>query len=365
MEHSVRRPRAIILANGARLAWKTIELNNNNHYQADSFRIKAPIRKGQQPGIDAAWWRAQGKIQIDIYIGFPPDENYGIKELTHMFSGITDFLSHDMVTDTIELVGRDFTAYMIDTKTTEKWTNQLASDIAIKFAIKYGLIPKVVPTERKAGTLYDNNHTKLTDQSSEWNLLVWLAQQEGYEVYVNLSELHFEPKAEPMYYDLYWKYDHDKDLKWFSGPRLTFERDLSLAKDIKVRVESYNYKKNVKITAEVESTRTKDKTVRRHTIPVGGVQTYVKYVPNKSKEQCLQLAQRWLRQITSHQVRMQIGRYPGDVILNPRHIVRMHGSEVYDDNYYTESITRHLSMEEGFTMDIMAKNHDTNSQGIL
>lgn len=355
-----RHPRGIVLLNGVRVAWIDIEINNNGYYQADTFRITVPV-KGQDPQIDKYWWVNQEQVDVDIYIGFPLDhESYSIADLDLMLSGSVDVMPHELVTDIITLTGRDYTSKFIDTKTTMRWPNKSSSVIATMLATKYGLTSKVTSTKAKVG-IYFKDSTKLQAQASEWDLLTFLAKKEGFQVYVKGEELHFEPKsASAPVYNMQWVEDENGN-KHFDGTSLTFERNLTLARDVIVRVDSWNRASKKVITAEARAVRSKDKTLMKKVgLRVGQPQMFTFSIPNLTREQAVQAAQSKLREITRHQLKMLAMGIPADNILTPQHIVTVSGTP-YDQNYNPDSITRMLSKRDGYTMDVMAKNHDVNS----
>ena len=201
-----RQPRAIVMINDIRVAWIDIEVNNNAYYQADSFRVTIPI-KDQPSKIDRAWWASQDMMEVEIYTGLPPDaDKYSTSDLDLLISARVDNCPHEMVSDVIVLTGRDYTADLIDTKTSDKWPMKTASAIAIAIANKYELTAGfVTPTKTKVGTYYDHDHAKLQMDMSEWDLLVWLASAEGFQIYVEGKNLHFEPRpTEPPIYKIIW-----------------------------------------------------------------------------------------------------------------------------------------------------------------
>ncbi|WP_316866995.1 hypothetical protein [Ralstonia mannitolilytica] len=55
-------------------------------------------------------------------------------------------------------------------------------------------------------------------------------------------------------------------------------------------------------------------------------------------------------------------RLPADNILTQTAMVRLTGTGTkFDQDYYVENITRTMSLEEGYAMEISAKNHNPES----
>ena len=57
---------------------------------------------------------------------------------------------------------------------------------------------------------------------------------------------------------------------------------------------------------------------------------------------------------------------PGDNRLTTRAMVQLVGTgSGWDQMYYPDAVTRHVSFEEGYRMDLRAKNHSPQSTVVL
>ncbi len=136
----------------------------------------------------------------------------------------------------IRAEGRDLTAALIEARTQETFANRTASEIAQLFAGRHNLAAEVTETRTPVGRYYQDEHDRITlDQFSrattEWDLLVFLAQQEGFDVFVSGTTLYFQPPAGA---DVALTLSPDTVLD------LRLERSLTLARDIEVTVKSWN-----------------------------------------------------------------------------------------------------------------------------
>ena len=53
---------------------------------------------------------------------------------------------------------------------------------------------------------------------------------------------------------------------------------------------------------------------------------------------------------------------PGDLSLNPRSVVQVQGTQSgFDQTFFIDRISRSVSFNEGFRMEVACKNHDTRS----
>lgn len=356
-----RIPRAVVKVNDAIVVgWLEWEVDNNTFYQADTFRVKFALSKMEAP-YTANWWMTQPSLFVEILVGFPKDpNNYSASELTSWIYGQVDDVTLDPVSRTIEVSGRDLTAQMIDTKTTEKWQNLTSSQIAAKIAAAHNLTPVVTATSIKAGKYYEIDHARMTDQRSEWDLLTALAHEEGFVVFVRGKSLYFQPKPDPNSapYLLHWQEPEEAGQPpKFNGTSLLFARNLTLAKDVIVQVRSWNVKNKKGYTKTAQATHNKNTVLAGAAQPVGEAQVYSYTIPNLTPEQALKKAQAILKEITAHEVRVDV-EMPADNILDVTTILQVIGTETaLDQIYYPDSIKRKMNEDEGYTMTVLAKNH--------
>lgn len=369
LKDNSRKPRAIVMVNGVRMAHYTIEVNSNGFYLADTFKVELPVHvHGQTPSIDRSWWGGQDVYDVEIYIGFPPNpDKYTISDLGDpLITGRADNNPDSIVKNTITLSGRDFTSLLIDDKTTMKWPEKTSSEIATMIAQEVGLTPVVTKTTRKAGLFYKHDHARMQIETSKWDLLTWLAAAEKFSVFVQGNKLHFEDTtSNPQIYPLQVKQDVNGILH-VDCTDLVFERNMTLAKDITVYVKSWKLGADKKPYVKMaRATHTRDKLLRKASHNLGKPQVIERTIPGLTPEQALQKAQQILMEVSRHQIRMDATGMPGDNTITPRHLVRVTGTDVYDQDYYPDSIIRRYDIDDGYSMDIVAKNHDAYSQVVL
>jgi phage protein D len=361
-----RNPRSIVSIGGIQMKWINWEINNNGFYAADTFEITLPI-SAQPQGIDLSWWAQQTSLEAAVYAGFPNDPTeYSITDLDLLILGRVDDLTINPVERTIKVSGRDYTSMFIDTKSSLTLLHKTASQIATALAKSHGLTPVVTPTHGWVGTYYEINHFKLTNRTSEWNLLSYLAQEEAYQIYVKGKELHFEPAPDEdnpsSVYQLQWD-DITNIYPTFNGLQLSFSRNLTIAKDVIVHVHSWNNKQKKGFTRKAEYTHTQDKVLKGSVTKASVVRTpqiYSKTIPNLFPDAAQKKADSILRTISQHEMKLY-AFLPADDLLTPQVTLRVKGTGAYDQDYYADSIIRRMSMEWGYTMEINAKNHNVNS----
>lgn len=360
---SVRYPRGIVKIGGKTFnsdgsdnvtsamlpmdGWLEWRVENNVEFQADTFEVSFAV-SGLPANRGTDWFAQQQEIEVEIFAGFPADpENYDAGQLQSLIYGLADGMEFEPVRRTIRLYGRDMTAKMIDAKTTEVFLNQTASGVANTLAAKYGMTPVVTTTTTKTGRFYELVHAHLHHARSEWDLLTYLAQQEQFVVYVKGRELHFEPapSANSDPYVLQWNnapFD-------FNGTRLEFHRGLNLSKGIQVTVQSANQRGKTISAIYPKSAGS-------------NAQKYVYKFANLSPEKALQKAQALYAEIMRHEVRLDAAM-PGDNLLTIANLIKVTGTGTdFDQIYYPLNIRRSMSTDDGYRMEVCARNQSPQTQ---
>lgn len=345
-----RQPRIRVLANGvAATQVVSADIQSNNHYAADRFRLTLAI-----DAASAAAWCATTDCFVNIQFSLDAGARW-----TSLLQGAVDVVDYDPIARKLQLSGRDLTAALIEARTHEAFTNQTSSEIAVLLAGRHNLTPDVVPTSTLVGRYWQIEHDRVTlDQFSttttEWDLLVTLAQHEGYDVWVSGTTLHFRPSQRsndpvPVLRTVATK----------AGPanvlNVRLERSLTLARDTRVEVKSWNSRQQRAFiqTAQSKSRGTASRRPPRH---------YVFVVPNLTPDGALKLAQQKLADLTRRERTIAI-EMPGDIDLRPRMQVALIGTGTeFDQTYWIDAIDRRLDFSAGFTQRIRASNTSVASQ---
>ena len=361
-----RRPRGIITVNGQRMAWVSWEVDNNSYFSADTFRATFPV-SALPKGYGADWWAGQTKLEVEIFAGFPPDPiTFTAADLQSLIVGRVDELTYDPVEQTFEASGRDLTGALIDDKTTMKWTGKRSSDIATAIANQYGLTPVVTPTKTLVGTYYQIDHVKADLSKPAWDLLTWLARKENFVTYVEGRSLHFEPAPTATQAPQTFTYSAapaDGGAPKFPGTSIKVSRSLTLAKDVKVVVNSWNAKTKRAISKTAQAVHTKNQVTRRSPLASGETQIYSYTIPGLTPEAAQTRANQLAQEISAHEVKLQI-EGPAHNSLARTDVIQLKGTP-YDQVFFIDSITRSMSDEEGYVWRIEAKNHSPETEPTL
>lgn len=341
-----RNPDATVLLNGVQVAWYELTVSQNSYRQADRFEVSLPVAS-LPSGLRRPDLAAMAVLNVEIRLSL--DGSTWVS----MIIGVTDEISDDYIGGLIHLSGRDNTARFIETKTTEKFLNQTASAVVQTLAARQGMTADVTQTKGRVGQYYQIDHDRLTDQSSEWDLLIFLADHENYDLWVTGQTLHFHPASMTHGDPVVVAYAPPGQGGLAAGAftRLSTRRQLTLASDVTVTVLSWNARQKQAVKATAKATKAPGKQ------PLNNPQTYSFRVPGLIQAQAQQLAQAKAEEISRHERVLDID-LPGDVTTTARSQIQLTGTgTAFDQLYWVDEIERRLSMSEGFRMTLKVKNH--------
>jgi phage protein D len=357
------KPRGRVLVEGEALAGVIdVEVVSNSHFTADTFRITVATSALQASWSPAIWSAIDG-ADIAIAVGFE-DANGQVAEWFTLIEGQVDDVALDLRGRCMTVTGRDYSARFLDNRTTEKWANLKSSEIAQQLAKRRGLQAVVKATTARAGHYYEIDHAHLSSEQTEWDVLTYLAEREGYDVWVFGQTLYFQPPTDPAttnYFPLMWREANGATLP--GSPSFTdiqLSRSLTLAKDVIVKVKSYHQMQEASFTVTVKA-QNSAKLQRKG----GSGQVYSFVVPNLNRDQALQWAKAKAEEITRHE-RVLNADMPGDTLLTARSVVRLIGTGTsWDQTYFPDTVTRRLSLKDGYRQSLRAKNHSPQSMVTL
>jgi hypothetical protein len=306
------------------------------------------------------WWYSQSEIFIEIFAGFPKDPaNFSMTDLQSLIYGRIDDLHLNPVAGVLTVTGRDMTSYFIDTKVTDDWLNHTASQIADELATKYGLQHDYIfETKDKVGSYYQIDRSLLTNQSSEWDLLSYLAERESFVVYCKGQALHFEPwsKGQHNAYELRWQAPTTSNgFPVFNGTSIQINRSLTVAKGVVVWVQALNLKTGKPIFECYPKNKKGQGTQPGESSPRAAVYTF-RPPGISTPADALKFAQAKHREISFHELRLS-GTLPADDLLTPQSVILFSGIDYeLDQLYYPRCVTRRMSVHEGYVMSFEANN---------
>lgn len=367
VQPTLRQPRGLVFINGQQMAFTRVRVDEKTFYEADTFQIDLPLN-GQEPGYGDAYFSDSPAMLVQVYAGIPlnPD-NYTKTDLVNILTGQVDDINISDDGTNINIIGRDLTAKFIDNKTTEKFQNLTASDIAILLANRRGLTPVVTPTTTKVSYFYGIDFSRMTSLQSEWDLLTFLAQESNFAVYVKDQSLIFKPQPTESDNPYVLQYTPPQFTDAYPSENVTKInrlRNLTLARDVIVILRSRNNQSPEGFTVTAKSTPNKKTVIASLAQPIGDAQVYTYIYDGLTQEQAEQKAQQLLQQITQHERRIRI-QMPADNLINKDCVIKLQGTNTsFDQVYFPSEIGHYLDIKT-YRMNILAKNHSPNTQTIV
>src|SRR5271165_1160673 len=190
---SARTPRLRVLINGVNVnSVMHAEISNRGSFKSSRFELTISITRNTP---DNSWLRLlHGKIAVIIFV-FPDISS----DIGMTFEGMADSISIDQTNGIARVIGRDYSAILVESTYQYSFCNQTASEIANSIAIRHGFRTNISATSTMVGSYQEGYNQILLNTHSrainEWDLLIQLARGEGFELFTDGSTLVFTPAS--------------------------------------------------------------------------------------------------------------------------------------------------------------------------
>lgn len=331
---------------------------SGNNYQADQFSVQFALNP--ESDFSANWWSSQPRVRLTLQAGFANPAGI-VANWTTLLVGDCDTIDIEMGTNIVRARGRDLSALFIDSKIKQTYQNQTSSQIATILANAAGLTPNIETTTTLVGTYYRTDHTmtalnQFNEIKTEWDMLVYLAGQEGFNLWVEGTTLNFQPpsKTQNIVNIPYIQ----GNIPQFGGSSLTLHRAMTLARDVEVHVRSWDSRHKNGFTVRL---RGSIQTNAGAVVKLGPPQIYVFVKPDLTRAQAERFAEEKLNKISGYQRTIDI-KMPGDLTTNVRDKVRLTGTGAFfNQRYYIDSLTRKISLKSGFIQTFTLKSRSSQT----
>jgi phage protein D len=348
------QPRMRLLANGVALPVLRADVRQTGYYGASTFSATLAVFRDTAHG--PAFWAGSDTYDVELQGGFlAAGAAEGSASWQSLFMGQADEeLEIDLDCGTVSLQGRDYSGKLMDAKTAETFSNQTLAQIATTLAGRVGLQAEVSSTSQLAGQFYEIDHARtahdiFSRSSSYWELITYLAQQEGYDVWVDGMTLYVQPKDAASTTPAFTVQSSQPSLSGSADygrvanvQRLALTRRPALAKDVQVTVKSWGGKSKAMVSG-------KDG-------PASAIQKVIKTFPNLTQAQCAVMARTIRADLGRHERGVHFGM-PGEFTLRPRDAIAVRGTgTAFDTIFYISEIDRSYSDKAGFWQSVLARN---------
>jgi phage protein D len=348
----VPAPRCLIKVNGESVAPIECSVHLSIHQGADTFEAKLPLLPAL--GLDAAFW--SNTVPIPIEIDGTNDVNTA--SYSPLLIGQADRVQVILHESAVAIRdGRDKTAALLDTKTTQQWVNQTDQQVITSLAQQAGLTVQFRAQPISAGLDMDADYyNELSDQDSAWNVVVALAKKAGCIAFVKGTTLYVQPidAAPPNgYFVLQYAQPTPQQLAQANVPMIALEHNLALAKTTTVTLQSWQHQQGQAITSSFQSIG-KD----ANSAPL----VYTHREANLTKQQQDRIAAAHLKAVLNHEREVTANNTPGDVTAIPGVMgLTLKGSGTdFDQNYVFAEAMHRFSNDGGYMMDLTAHSQDAS-----
>lgn len=299
-----------------------MEVTSLGYFEADRFFVSFAIGSGPFSGIGFFAGLGLQVLTIEAATG-------GLGFVT-LLVGQIDNVQIRLADNLAVLTGRDLSCLLVDSQVSESFVNQTASQIATLIAQRHELIANVTQTSTPVGQYYELAHARVVlgryaRATTEWGLLVELAQAEGFDLSVSGTTLNFGPTAPGIALDVTPANFMDLSL------------DMAASLPTALTVKSWNIRNKAVSSADAGS---------------GAARVMIR--PNLTQTLASEMALAQLATLSRHAVVLE-GRMPGDVALMPGMAIGLSGTgSVFDRDFRIAIVTRMLSARSGFTQMIRA-----------
>ena len=316
---------------------------SSNCFSSDSYIVT--LAMGLFPLGDIAFWSELTAAYIKLTVTIQGDQ---ISQ--DLISGMIDTVIVDPIQGTVIIEGRDLSSTLIDAYRQQDFVNQTASEVVSTIASQHGLRSAVTTTYGSVGRYYGDGYTRLSLGQfsrirSDWDLVVQLARENSFDVFVNGQTLFFQPSAALGDMPIRISTQRVKTMR--------LERTLAIASDAEARVQSWN-SQNVR---SYDSGGTDGANIATQASSSLANQPFLFSGPNYTSQQVTDCADRYTIELSRLGLMLHI-EMPWDLALSPRTVILLDDTNSsFDTTYKIDTIERHYSATSGSSQVIRAARH--------
>ena len=359
-DHGNRRghsmPRSIVRLDGYEVRFHSWSVNLNAAQQADDFSIDLPFRftlNQSQPSYLVntpefpSHLLTKSNILVEIFIGFPRDpDSFSTADLTRLMFGYVDSVDirGSASGESVSVRGRNMTKLLLDTKTTEDFRNSTSSRIAETIAARHGFQTAITPTYTLSGTYYNDNSVEVNHEQSEWDLLNFLAEKEGFELRVRDNTLSFGPFEQVV-----GQFAEQQALAYTWGQNVidfSITRSPHASKHLEVEVHSYQSGTTKHVIGK--ATRKFPNATTTHT------ERY--FYPGLTQEQAQNKAESLLNSLSRSELTGSLSVPGNDLLVVDRQIALYGVGQSLSQVYYIRQAAHSFDFQNGYRSDLQFSN---------
>ncbi len=305
-----------------------------NSFCADTYGLTFAI--GGQPQNNIGFWSSltSGIVAVSAVQTSP----YGLIS-NPLITGVIDQIGIDPVHGVATVEGRDLSGRLVDCYRQQDFVNQTASEIVATIAQYHGLPPQVAATEGNVGRYYADGYTKLSlgqysRLQSDWDLIVELAREAAFDVYVQGTSLYFQPQTAPTGVPI--------GLSLSEVQGLFVERNVNVSLNATAQVQSWN-SRDMASYSSLPNQQTST-----------GSLPFLFSGSNYTSQQVTDSMSQYSTELTRLATTLRI-EMPWNPALTPRTVILLNGTNsVLDRAYRIDTVESRLSGSSGSEQTIFA-----------
>lgn len=303
-----------------------VTITSNNYFSCDCFSFTIASDPSSLESLDQLTDLASGPIELRTD---PSDDC----DATTLLCGTADRASVDPIVGVFSAEGRDLSSALIDSYVQQDFVNQTASEVVATIAGEYGILAEVIPTVGNVGRYFADGYTRLSlgDFSryrSNWDLIVELAREQDFDVYMNGLTLYFGPAALAV--------SNPVQLRLHDVISMQFHQNLRLNAPLAVAVQTWDSQQARASRGVASSAST--------AVMGSGTSSGMSYLfsqPNLTPEQADARAAMYVREVCRLGTQVRI-RMPWNININPRSVISVTGSGTSFDGLYTVDLVERM-----------------------
>jgi hypothetical protein len=315
-------------------------ITTSNYFSAGSFSLTFALADPLLVDIVST-----PEISSPYVIVRPTDADFSASSI--IITGMIDSLVVDPIMQTVSMEGRDLSSRFIDSYLQRDFVNQTASEIVEAIAADHGLLAIATATTGNVGRYFEDGYTKLSlgqfsKMRSNWDLMVQLARELNFDLFVLGSTLVFQPAADAS--------DIAARVRPGDVTGMRLEKNLAIEPSPNVRVQSWNSQQMASYCPGTPSTTSASSSAG----PLANPQGYLFSRSNLTSAQADQTRQQFANEVGRLRAIFH-AEMPWDLSISARSVVLLQGTGTsFDGLYQIDSLERHYSSVTGSSQTVRA-----------
>jgi len=367
---TARAPRGFLQINKQNIRLMSLSTTNTSHFTPDTWTAVLNVYN-QPDGWDMKKWDSYDPTSVvKVYFGLLQQGQLATEVPTVGNSSliltgqVDDIVMEAGPPGTITITGRDQTAVLVDTKTANHYLNMTSSEAVTSIAQQFGFTPKVTKTTTPIGKYFNNNYSALTGSIAYWDFIIFLAQQEEFDAYLENGVLYFGPVEadnDPTPWVFYMQADPSGRPTNGNVKTMQLHRSPSISKDITVTVISHDSQNDRTIIASADRAGTYLGASSRSR-SAATTQSYVLRKPGLTAQQAQNMANSYLKEISKYEREFTITIEGAPGLSVRKQVIIRNTDTSFDQKFYIRNIVRKWAPGSGFEMTVTGKNIPTENE---